>query len=941
MLSRFFTYLGIVAFTLAFVPLAGADVLDGSLIVRFNFDAEPVGDVIVDTSPAGGHPGANILATWQDIEAGRSGVMRFDGILPSQITLPAASDLNSSVGAITFWMKSDLVTSNLNPYAIIFDRRSNNGGDVIYQEPGGHLADQARQASGAQANAQTTGASLTDSNWHHVAYVYDQGPSGFLTFYVDGVLDTTGANALSWSWVPDQEIEIGKSHDSFWSGYTGFLDDFRIYNRILTAAEVADIAGLGTTPQIIINPAGQPQDLTVGEKDTPSFTVKATLINGDPAQLRYHWQKDGADIPNATNANYSFTAAAAESGSKFRCQLTAPGAANVTSAEATLTVVPEMIVIYSFDAEPIGDVIVDSTPDAVTHDGLNLGATWTDNQDGRTGVMFFDGTQPPPSQPSQITIAAAPDLNLGRGTIAFWMESAMVTTNLNPYDMLFDRRDTTTGGDVIYQSPDGNLANQAEVASGSHVNEQITGANVTDGKWHHIAYLFDQSAGGSVSFYVDGVLDTTKVNSGPWSWAPDQEIEIGRSHDSFWSGYTGFLDEFRLYNRVLAPAEIAVLAGLGPQPQIVITRQPASLATGVNDTPTLSVAATVVNGDPAKLRAQWQKAGSDIAGATNTAYTFTVTLADDGKAFHCNLSYPGAAAVTSADATLTVLPEFVVQFAFDAEPQADVIVDSSPAGNNGVNVGALWVPSQDGRDGVMSFDGTLQNQITVAAAPNLNSMRGTIAFWMESPTPMPNQYVMLFDRRAMPKDLVPVTGGDVLFQLPDGHVSDQAEVAGRVRANAFSTTANPTDGLWHHVAYVYDQTATGFVAFYVDGLLDGAHNNSRSWYWVPEQELELGKSHDSFWSGYSGFLDDFRIYNRVLSADEIAQLAGVVLRPTLSISVSGNTVTLSWSQTGFVLQENSDVSNKNGWTDVSNGNVSPVMVTIAPTGARFYRLKKP
>jgi len=272
-----------------------------------------------------------------------------------------------------------------------------------------------------------------------------------------------------------------------------------------------------------------------------------------------------------------------------------------------------------------------------------------------------------------------------------------------------------------------------------------------------------------------------------------------------------------------------------------------------------------------------------------------------------------------------------------------VIVDSSPGGNNGVNVGAAWVPSQDGRDGVMSFDGTLPSQMTVAAAPNLNSMRGTIAFWMESAqtTPLPNPYAMLFDRRAMPNDGVPVTGGDVLYQLPSGHVSDQAEVASRVRANEFSTTANPTDGQWHHVAYVYDQPAIGFVAFYVDGVLDGAHNNSRSWYWVPEETLELGKSHDTFWSGYTGFFDDFRIYNRVLSADEIAQLAGVVIRPTLTISVTGSTATLSWFQTGFLLQENSDVSNQSGWTDVSNGSVSPVMVTIAQTGAKFYRLKKP
>ena len=129
MLSRFFTYVGIVVLTLAFVPLAGADVLDRSLIVRFNFDAEPVGDVIVDTSLGGAHPGANILATWQDTEAGRAGVMSFDGTLPSQITLPAAPDLNSSVGTITFWMESALVTPNPNPYAILFDRR-NHGGDA-------------------------------------------------------------------------------------------------------------------------------------------------------------------------------------------------------------------------------------------------------------------------------------------------------------------------------------------------------------------------------------------------------------------------------------------------------------------------------------------------------------------------------------------------------------------------------------------------------------------------------------------------------------------------------------------------------------------------------------------------------------------------------------------------------------------------------------------
>jgi concanavalin A-like lectin/glucanase superfamily protein len=191
----------------------------------------------------------------------------------------------------------------------------------------------------------------------------------------------------------------------------------------------------------------------------------------------------------------------------------------------------------------------------------------------------------------------------------------------------------------------------------------------------------------------------------------------------------------------------------------------------------------------------------------------------------------------------------------------------------------------------------------------------------------------------MPADGVPLTGGDVIYQDLGGHLSDQAEDANRSRANQLATLAIPTDGKWHHVAYVYDQTARGYVGFYIDGILDSTHNNSQSWYWVTDQTLEFGKSHDSYWSAYHGFLDDFRIYNRVLSATEIAQLAGV-FAPTLHFSMAGGKLTLSWTETGFVLQENSNVANSPGWTNVANGNVSPVVITVPLTGANFYRLKK-
>src|SRR6266702_2055435 len=54
-------------------PVFAADVIDASLRMRFNFDAAPVNNVIVDSSPSATHPGPNSLAVWSASESSRSG----------------------------------------------------------------------------------------------------------------------------------------------------------------------------------------------------------------------------------------------------------------------------------------------------------------------------------------------------------------------------------------------------------------------------------------------------------------------------------------------------------------------------------------------------------------------------------------------------------------------------------------------------------------------------------------------------------------------------------------------------------------------------------------------------------------------------------------------------------------------------------------------------
>jgi hypothetical protein len=133
---------------------------------------------------------------------------------------------------------------NSGDYAsIIFDRRTDNG-DVITMVDDGTIFVQALSHY-FHVNQFATTATVNDDQWHHVAYVYDQGVNGFIRIYIDGQLAASNANISPWSWDPAQEIELGKSHDNYWRRFNGYLDDVQFYGRILSAAELVQSMNLG------------------------------------------------------------------------------------------------------------------------------------------------------------------------------------------------------------------------------------------------------------------------------------------------------------------------------------------------------------------------------------------------------------------------------------------------------------------------------------------------------------------------------------------------------------------------------------------------------------------------------------------------------------------------------------------------------------------------
>jgi hypothetical protein len=87
--------------------------------------------------------------------------------------------------------------------------------------------------------------------------------------------------------------------------------------------------------------------------------------------------------------------------------------------------------------------------------------------------------------------------------------------------------------------------------------------NVNDGKWHHIAGVYD---GTKMNLYVDGELDvsasaTGNIDSNGW------EVLIGEDAQRPGRFWNGLIDDVRIYSYSLSEAEIkALCAGRGPGP---------------------------------------------------------------------------------------------------------------------------------------------------------------------------------------------------------------------------------------------------------------------------------------------------------------------------------------------------------------------------------------
>ena len=118
------------------------------------------------------------------------------------------------------------------------------------------------------------------------------------------------------------------------------------------------------------------------------------------------------------------------------------------------------------------------------------------------------------------------------------------------------------------------------------------------------------------------------------------------------------------------------------------------------------------------------------------------------------------------------------------------------------------------------------------------------------------------------------TDGNPLFNLGTQNAGATGQFDVYIRPTGMGHTysvAEPFDDTWHHIAWVDEN---GAARLYVDGVLDGGDfNYTRATLALDTTSiggiLRAAPSHF-----FTGQIDDVRIYNRALSLDEIAWLAG-------------------------------------------------------------------
>ena len=353
-----------------------------------------------------------------------------------------------------------------------------------------------------------------------------------------------------------------------------------------------------------------------------------------------------------------------------------------------------------------------------------------------------------------------------------------------------------------------------------------------------------------------------------------------------WFSFDGVIDEASVYNRALTASEVLgifVADGSGKcpvssgQPPQIIT-PPASQTVAVGANATFSVAAT---GSP-PLSYQWQMNGVNLgdsahySGTTSSTLTIVNVGTSDTGSYRVVVSN-ASGSITSVVATLTVQqqscapapPGLMAWYraegnaADSADAHSGALVGAVGFGTGKVGVGFSF--NQPGANGFVQLPANLFPYPTSGNTGNaafsfetwFSTQFGGVILGQQNTTPLttPSAYV------------------------PALYVGTDGRLYVAMFWDNFARIISPgtvNDNILHHVAVTYDGTTE---TVYLDGAVIGSRPFTQLGY-ASNYQYQLGTGYtaglwpaaNNGWFGFDGIIDEASVYNRALSASEVATI---------------------------------------------------------------------